>query len=154
MGPVIISRVPFGSNISFTLKVSPMSLVILSKITRALSALNRTGAPQPANDPVISIFGISLLPIASIRTTSPFGIVKPSTCSPIFCLNPSKGVCSASSATSYWASPTCPPFAFPWPSRTRSVLSGAWTTRIIAPGSPAWEFVATTLVPLHPSGLN
>ena len=36
----------------------------------------------------------------------------------------------------------------------RSVLWGAWTTRIIAPGSPAWEFVATTLVLLHPSGLN
>ena len=42
------------------------------------------------------------------------------------------------------ASSMCPPFAFPWPSRARSVLSGTWTARIKAPGSPAWEFGATT----------
>ena len=98
-----------------------------------------------------------LLPIASTQTTLLFAIVKPSTCSPIFCLNPSKGVCFANTAMSCWASPMCPPFAFPWPSRARSVLSGAWTTRwttrIIVPEIPAWEFRATTLV-LHPSGLN
>ena len=34
------------------------------------------------------------------------------------------------------------------------LLSGVWTNRTITPGSPAWDFLATTLVLLHPSGLN
>ena len=80
--------------------------------------------------------------------------VKPNICSQSFCLNRSKGACFASSSMYCWVLPICPPFAFPWPSRVRSVLSGAWTNQSITPGSPARDLSATTLVVPHQFGFN
>ena len=86
-------------------------------------------------------------------TTSPFDIVKRNICSPIPSRIRFKAAFSVSFATSFWASPTSPPFASLRVSRARSVLQGARTNQAQTPESPARESSTTTQMRLSPFGL-